>query len=108
MALDQTMNVPRARCLWVCTLQALEQDLADLKERADAADSLQKQLQGVQEALAKSGAEQQALQQELAQCKEHVARLEFDLHGKLSVLWVAEHTCTALPWYYAAMHLSCN
>jgi chromosome segregation ATPase len=65
-------------------LQALEQDLADLKGRADSADALQQQLELANQQLQAHGAEQAALQQELSDCRSRIANLEFDLHGMLT------------------------
>jgi septal ring factor EnvC (AmiA/AmiB activator) len=64
-------------------LQALEKDLADLKARADSADALQQQLERANQQLQAQGADQAALQQELAECRTRIANLEFDLHGAL-------------------------
>ena len=71
-----------------CAMQALEKDLADLKERADAADSLQEQLEQQQEEAAAREAELQQQQEELDETKKRVAHLEFDLHGELLSLLI--------------------
>lgn len=63
-------------------LQALEKDLVDLKERADAADNLQDQLDQQQRQLAVLTADKEELQKELEETKDRVAQLEFDLHGR--------------------------
>lgn len=72
--------------------QALEEDLADLREREDITNSLQEQLAQQRRHIAGLEADKQQLQQELEQTKGKVSHLEFDLHGEMRMILLQETT----------------